>query len=331
MSYTLSRQFPFVSHKPKPPDPNFEFSALPGFGTNYLDHLIGEFVSLKGEAANNCACQLGQQIVDKARQGKTITWGDTYILERAVFLMLPDLEVHQRIWCVEARYREAAGNPTAYDNYLKLDAQHLGPEEKLDHARARLDNLIRELYRLYTVIDCRQEMRKHLSKVTFGFIVVLLSLVALVTGAIWYFRGPNWTAPFAIVFAAGCLGGAVSYVRRLQSLPTHGESLGDLVELTAGSGVYSSPVLGGLFASVLYIVFAAGLVTGTLFPALVNPSTASPATTISEFLWKIQPLTVEAWAKLLVWSFVAGFAERFVPDTLDHLIARSQEISKKEA
>jgi len=29
------------------------------------------------------------------------------------------------------------------------------------------------------------------------------------------------------------------------------------------------------------------------------------------------PIPDEDWAKLLLWSFVAGFAKRFVPDTLD--------------
>jgi hypothetical protein len=47
-------------------------------------------------------------------------------------------------------------------------------------------------------------------------------------------------------------------------------------------------------------------------------------------VYHIQPIAVEDWGKLLIWSFIAGFAERFVPDTLDRLIARS-EYKKKQS
>jgi hypothetical protein len=88
----------------KPSNFNLAHSELPSYGTVYLNHLIGEFDSLKaGSDKNNCACQLGQTIVDKAGSGHEITWGDTYVLERAVLLMLPDEEVHQRLWCLVQR------------------------------------------------------------------------------------------------------------------------------------------------------------------------------------------------------------------------------------
>ncbi len=327
MSFILPRWVPFIVRGRQHSNANFQHSLLPGFGTNYLDHLIGEFESLKGASADKSACISGQRIVDKANGGERLTWGETYILERAVFLMLPITELRQRLWCVEARYRDAVGDSTAYDSYLKVEAPKLNPEGD-EHARARLDNLIRELYRLYTVIDCRQNMRTSLSKkATFFTLGSLVVLILLTLTRVRHYPD-TWLVPFATVFAAGAMGGAVSFIRRLQSLPNRGESLGDLVELTGGAGEYFSPMAGGLFAILLCILFSAGLVSGPLFPALkptpTNVTTAC-CRSISEFVSRIHPLGVQAWGKLLIWSFIAGFAERFVPDTLDHLIARSDE------
>ena len=123
--------------------------------------------------------------------------------------------------------------------------------------------------------------------------------------------------------------GAVSFERRLQSLPSRGESLGDLVELSSGSGLYLSPFTGGVFAIVLYVLFSTGLAEGIIFPKFNELATA--AGTLSEFASRIHPGTTQDWAKLLIWSFIAGFAERFVPDTLDRLIARSDEKQKRSA
>jgi hypothetical protein len=295
----------------------------------YLDHLIGEFESLKERPTNACVCSLGQQIVDKAKSGTAITWGEVYTLERAVMVMLPDSEVHQRLWCLELRYRDAVGDSTAYDAFLKADAHHLD-DEKIEHARGRLDNLIRELYRLYTVIECRQHMRSKLSRNGMILAVVLLAILTvpmLIPGS---FLSP--LKPFLIVFSAGLIGGAVSFERRLQSLPGRGESLGDLAELSVGSGMYSSPIAGGVFAIVLYVLFAAGLASGTIFPNLTNFHDSPTASgTFSDFAYSMRPVAMQDWAKLLIWSFIAGFAERFVPDTLDRLIARSEEKHKRSA
>jgi hypothetical protein len=47
------------------------------------------------------------------------------------------------------------------------------------------------------------------------------------------------------------------------------------------------------------------------------------------FIEHLQPENTVEWGKLLVWSFAAGFAERLVPDTLDRLIARSEQSKNK--
>ena len=47
---------------------------------------------------------------------------------------------------------------------------------------------------------------------------------------------------------------------------------------------------------------------GTLFPLLTTGV----------------PTDIVNWAKLFIWSFIAGFAERLVPDTLDRLVNQAQ-------
>ena len=87
-----------------------------------------------------------------------------------------------------------------------------------------------------------------------------------------------------------------------------------------------TPVIGGTFAIVLFLIFCLGMASGTLFP------TFEPKTNIPDFITlatNVKPSNTAEWGKLLVWSFIAGFGERFVPDTLDRLIARNEQNSKR--
>jgi hypothetical protein len=129
-----------------------------------------------------------------------------------------------------------------------------------------------------------------------------------------------------MVFTAGATGGLLSLQRRLQSLPSYGESLSDLVELSGRMTVRFTPIIGGVFAIVLFLIFASGLASGTLFPKMPDSATLHD---IRGFIEDLEPASTAEWGKLLVWSFIAGFAERFVPDTLDRLIARSEQSKNK--
>jgi len=301
------------------------YAQLPSYGQAYMNQLIGEFKALKDVCANDKAAELAKELVIRAEAGDTMTWGDAYMLDTAIAQMLPEEYLHQRAWCLEVKYRDAVGNADAYDAFMKIEAPHL-TEEKEEHLRARVHNIIRELYRLYTVISCREDMRERLSKSAMKTLVIVVALMIAIWGADHFLGTLRYFDVWCMVFTAGATGGLLSLQRRLQGLPSHGESLSDLVELSGRMTVRFTPVIGGIFAVVLFLLFASGLASGTLFPNLDSQTTAID---LRSFMASLQPTTTVDWGKLLVWSFIAGFAERLVPDTLNRLVAKSESSKQR--
>ncbi len=164
------------------------------------------------------------------------------------------------------------------------------------------------------------------------------------------------TAPMA-AFAAGIIGGFVGLQRRLKSMSQ------DDLELLANSWVYVclSPLVGGVLAVVLYVLFISELVSGHLFPEFVadcprpgaaegaigpttnaapseNPVGGSPPTGLADCskqatqkgfseIFKVHGQAVD-YAKMMVWSFVAGFSERFVTDIISKFESSAEAGSK---
>lgn len=71
---------------------------------------------------------------------------------------------------------------------------------------------------------------------------------------------------------------------------------------------------GAVAAPVTYYAFASGLLQGPLFPDFTGCQETSSSSLI---LFACKTKGPVETAKLLVWVFVAGFFERFVPDVLE--------------
>lgn len=234
--------------------------------------------------------------------------------------------------------------------------------------RADIRYLLSKFYLYYAMLPMREGLREQLTKRAFWWtvgILVVIGILALASlGGLKIFASDKFsqvfdvTAVFGITVAsvacAGIVGGCVSMLQRIQSAPTEGDALFNLAALTNGwRGLSLSPLYGAIFASLLFVLFAAGILKGTVFPKIetvgsettqpaatetaANPS-ASPTPTpvptatptrvlqVKDFLKETGPKDGVSFALLMIWSFIAGFAERLVPDTLNRLVAKTEAI-----
>jgi len=238
--------------------------------------------------------------------------------------------------------------------------------------RADIRYLLSKFYLYYAMLPMREGLREQLTnravKMTLIILIAITILAIISLGGLNYFieRGGSFDAVFQLtgffgitvgsVALAGIVGGCVSMLQRIQSAPTEGDALFNLAALTNGwRGVSLSPLYGAIFASLLFVLFAAGILQGTVFPKIETvgsqkiqpaataaaPASAAPGAAptptpnetqrtgvlqVKDFLKETGPKDGVSFALLMIWSFIAGFAERLVPDTLNRLVAKTEAI-----
>ena len=277
--------------------------------------------------------------------------------------------------------------------------------------RADIRYLLSKFYIYYAMLPMREGLREQLTtravRMTKYILLIILVTIAISFGGSALLRNFTKNGEFVgaigdllgafgpmigSVAFAGVIGGCISMLQRIQSAPSEGDALFNLAALTNGwRGLSLSPLYGGIFASVLFILFAAGLLKGAAFPTVdtsgstsavsAEPKQATPAeqpkpaasplpateaqpkTTafeavadqpdtaaesskntpaknslpaaadkptsvlkIKDFLKETGPKDGVSFALLMIWSFIAGFAERLVPDTLNRMVAKNQAL-----
>lgn len=148
---------------------------------------------------------------------------------------------------------------------------------------------------------------------TIGLIVCIIGLVVFLIG--WSFQETlkNYLGQAHLIYAIWC-GLLGAYFSSSVSMRTTLATL-DYDLLISGYSKWSVVqrlLIGGIAAFLVYLLIAGGLLAGDLFPKavystdLLNPDASA----------KIFEIPSVDFAKLLVWSVIAGFSERLLPDQL---------------
>ena len=125
----------------------------------------------------------------------------------------------------------------------------------------------------------RDELTKKAVIVTAGVVLAIALAIVVNVGGSSVFASLGKFDQYSVVFVtvatvtlAGIVGGCVSMLQRIQAAPSEGDALFNLAALTNGwRGIILSPLYGGIFASLLFVLFAAGILEGTVFPTINTP------------------------------------------------------------
>jgi hypothetical protein len=291
------------------------------FLESYRKLLFGQYAILNSETAKKEADRIIQM------DPEDVEWEDLYQLELAIIKIEPIDSLRERIWTLRNEYKEIASvgelkdyiasNPpdpkTASELSVRADATLLQIEMNWRYVvmwvfESFRANIIKSLVRAtslllvgtFLLILFWEKISSHLA-----FTTVNLSLLGM-------------------IIVPGILGGVVSTIQRVQKARLRGNADVDLSELQEGKlGIYMSPVLGGVFAMLLFFLFAGEFMTGHMFPKVSFDNLLLPES---------DGLEMAEMSKVVIWSFIAGFAERFVPDKLERFTKdASQEDSTKNS
>jgi hypothetical protein len=411
----------------------------PAYAMLFFDHLYSEYLAFKASITEPGSRELLEGLHEK-RLKCELTWSDIYSFDLTLVHARPLENLIRKAYDARTKYRSIAGQKE-YDEYVaskppNLPEIHIDPnanppqpEMIIERAlRADLEYLLSKVYLYYAILPVRESLRDWLTHravlITLGAVVVIgilifinvfLNLVGSADvepdGLIKNFREVSVVFVTVLtVVLAGIVGGCVSMLQRIQSAPSEGDALFNLAALTNGwKGIFLSPLYGGIFAALLFVLFAAGLLEGSAFPRIntprrqwspqasvtspapsplpsptptpslntsptespspspsASPASNEPAATppsntsgagstsasqppresqrqvsptptsgamqrlpvmeVKDFLKHTGPADGTSYALLIVWSFIAGFAERLVPDTLNRVVSKNEAI-----
>ncbi len=294
----------------------------PGEVHSYFEHLRGEYHALPEDPSREKSFVDHIESILKEKKDD-VNWDHIFQLELLLLKLMPEEKLLRKAWLIRKRWKSVVSSEAlqSYEDSLKNRPAPEHPTSSRQELLADLEVLLQDLFWHYRMNTAWEEQSGRFANT--GLVYLLLTLLGagvlfkLVSLATLPLDWNTLVLAFAVAFT-GAVGGFMSMLRRLKeaSAQMHRSSQLIAIESSRTAIILQSMLTGGAFALVLWLMFLGGLLSGELFPKEITSPLTSP---IPKDL-----------AKLLVWSFIAGFAERFVPDLLDKLGAKGQGTSAEK-
>lgn len=265
---------------------------VPPYARLFFDHLYSEYIALKSSIKDADLKQRLDDIHERRRQ-HDLRWSDIYTFDLSLVDVRPPESLIRKAYDARNRYRSVAGQKE-YDEYIASKPLDLGsiqvdpdaeppkPNVIIERElRADIKYLLSKFYLYYALLPVREAVRDNLTKkaviVTSAAVVLIALAIGLNVGGTFWIPGVEQYSAVVVtvltVALAGIVGGCVSMLQRIQAAPTDGDALFNLAALTNGwRGILLSPLYGGIFACLLFILFAGGILNGSVFPTIVSSS-----------------------------------------------------------
>ena len=285
------------------------------FARRFFEQLETEYVSLcPGEYQQQRAAEVAEL------RGQAPSWAVNDRFEHVITRGLPAVFLRQRIQLACERLR-ALVEPVSADGFLSAFERPTGDAA---HDRPIALALLAELQRLRLA---QREFSQARSRVTTALLVIGAVFFGLVV--VQFCGAQSYLPPAGYAVGAGALGGYFSVLLRLGSLDWSSKYTLDSVHVDQLFWDQTRVLVLALFeatvaALILYTLFLSGVVEGAAFPRFESVSSWGDWRTLSGWLW-MAPSDSTGTAKLVVWSILAGFSERLVPDMLSALGQNAQQ------
>jgi len=245
-------------------------------------------------------------------------------LERVIIHFLPEGEIRLRGLQITARYQAFIGAEyqSLFEKLNNLETNKGFGAEDVAVVRNELDFMLYSLARGYINTPLRETARQNIW--IYAFWMGLLQYFVLFLLIQFYDLFATIDIPISSLFVPflGSIGACFAIKQKVEAMPETVDKYRNVLLLNSSlMGILFGLFRGAVAAVLLNMVLVSQFIQGEIFPEFQKSSDASPSG-LNEafgFLLHLDQYKASEIAKILIWSLVAGYSERLIPDTIKKL------------